>query len=228
MLDSLQDLLQLTTDSQVGGFKFALNLLLAAMLSYLLQKMYIRYGSSISNRSAFSENFLLITITTMLVITIVKSSLALSLGLIGALSIVRFRAAIKEPEELAFLFLAIAIGLGFGADQKTVTTLSVIFITLALALKRYVRKGTGEASQLEPNLFLNISSNKTNAINVNFVALILKDLCVRYVLKRADMNDNAIDMMFLIEIDKPAVIEQVYEELKAIDGAISVNFVETI
>ena len=44
--------------------------------------------------------------TTMVVITIVKSSLALSLGLVGALSIVRFRAAIKEPEELAFYFFS--------------------------------------------------------------------------------------------------------------------------
>ena len=51
------------------------------------------------------------------VILIVKSSLALSLGLVGALSIVRFRTPIKEPEELIYLFLAIAIGLGFGAGQ---------------------------------------------------------------------------------------------------------------
>ena len=49
--------------------------------------------------------------TTMLIISIVKSSLALSLGLVGALSIIRFRAAIKEPEELAYLFLAIGISI---------------------------------------------------------------------------------------------------------------------
>ena len=153
MFENLQQLFQLQTDSQVDGLNFLFNLFLAAILSYILQKVYIRLGSSISNRSAFSENFVLLAITTMLVITIVKSSLALSLGLIGALSIVRFRAAIKEPEELAFLFLAIAIGLGFGADQKIVTTLSVLFITLVLVIRRYVRKGPGEASQLEPNLF---------------------------------------------------------------------------
>jgi hypothetical protein len=63
---------------------------------------------------------MMITMTTMLIITIVKASLALSLGLVGALSIVRFRAAIKEPEELAYLFLAIAIGLDFGAGQRVI------------------------------------------------------------------------------------------------------------
>ena len=54
----------------------------------------------------FGYNFLLITVTTMFIITIVKSSLALSLGLVGALPVVRFRSAIKEPEELAYLFLS--------------------------------------------------------------------------------------------------------------------------
>ena len=53
----------------------------------------------------------------MVVITIVKSSLALSLGLVGALSIVRFRTPIKETEELIMLFINLAIGLGLGASK---------------------------------------------------------------------------------------------------------------
>jgi len=228
MLENLQQLFKSQINSQIDWFNFIVNLLLATALSYLLQKVYIRFGSSISNRSAFSENFVFIAITTMLVITIVKSSLALSLGLIGALSIVRFRAAIKEPEELTFLFLAIAIGLGFGADQKVVTTISVIFITAILALRRYVRKGPGEASQLEPNLFLNISSKEISKINVDTVGYLLKGICAKSKLKRADMSEKSIDMMFLIEVDDPTVIEEIYQELKNRDDSIAVNFVETI
>ncbi len=93
----------------VGGF--IINLLLAALLSVLLSGAYVKYGRSLSNRRVLARNLIMITMTTMLIITVVKSSLALSLGLVGALSIVRFRTAIKEPEELAYLFLAIAIGL---------------------------------------------------------------------------------------------------------------------
>ena len=96
---------------QIPIYDFIINLILGAILSYLLNRLYVRYGRSLSNRNSFGENFMLITMTTMLIISIVKSSLALSLGLVGALSIVRFRAAIKEPEELAYLFLAIGIGL---------------------------------------------------------------------------------------------------------------------
>lgn len=120
----------LTTQSiQVSVWGFVLNLALAALLAFLLSRLYVKYGQSLSNRQVFSRNFLMLTMTTMLIITIVKSSLALSLGLVGALSIVRFRAAIKEPEELAYLFLAIAIGLGFGADQRVITVVAFVIIS---------------------------------------------------------------------------------------------------
>jgi|TARA_B100000768_G_scaffold157489_1_gene155567 hypothetical protein len=74
----------------------------------------------------FSKNFVILGTTTCIIIVIVKNSLALSLGLVGALSIVRFRAAIKEPEELVYLFLVIAVGLGCGAGQIKVITVGIL------------------------------------------------------------------------------------------------------
>src|SRR5210317_1354189 len=100
---------------------FVLSLLCAAILSFFVQLFYIKYSSTLSNKKEFSKNFVILAVTTCIVIMIVKSSLALSLGLVGALSIVRFRAAIKEPEELVYLFLIIAIGLGCGAGQVKIT-----------------------------------------------------------------------------------------------------------
>ena len=114
-----------TSSAQFSIWNYSLNILLTALLAYLLGLLYNRYGNSLSNRKSFGKNFVLLAVTTMIVITIVKSSLALSLGLVGALSIVRFRAAIKEPEELSYLFLNIAIGLGFGADQKLATIVRI-------------------------------------------------------------------------------------------------------
>ena len=86
---------------------FIISLLSATILCFLVQLFYIKYSSSLSNRKEFAKNFVILGVTTSIVIMIVKSSLALSLGLVGALSIVRFRAAIKEPEELVYLFLII-------------------------------------------------------------------------------------------------------------------------
>ena len=111
---------------------FVISLLCAAILSFLVQLFYIRYSSSLSNRKEFSKNFVILGVTTTIVIMIVKSSLALSLGLVGALSIVRFRAAIKEPEELVYLFLIIAIGLGCGANQLLIITTGIFFSLLII------------------------------------------------------------------------------------------------
>ena len=113
---------------------FILSLLCAAILSFLVQLFYIRYSSTLSNRKEFAKTFVILGVTTCIVIMIVKSSLALSLGLVGALSIVRFRAAIKEPEELVYLFLIIAIGLGCGANQLIIITTGIFFSLVIIML----------------------------------------------------------------------------------------------
>ena len=110
---------------QVNLFTFIQSIIVAALLSFLIQLVYVKFSNSLSNKDDFSKNFIVLGLATTLVITIVKSSLALSLGLVGALSIVRFRAAIKDPEELVYLFLVIASGLGCGAGQIKITSIGI-------------------------------------------------------------------------------------------------------
>src|SRR4030065_1321279 len=124
---ALKDFLS-TQNLPVSIFDFSVDLILSAILAFILSRVYIYYGTSLSNRKLFANNFILICMTTMLIISIVKASLALSLGLVGALSIVRFRAAIKEPEELSYLFLTIGIGRGVGGDQRMITITSFLII----------------------------------------------------------------------------------------------------
>ena len=125
---------------QVNLITFLEGLLLAAFLSLLIQITYIKFSNSLSNKYDFSKNFIILGLTTTLVITIVKSSLALSLGLVGALSIVRFRAAIKEPEELVYLFLIIATGLGCGAGQLRITLIGILVAIIIIIIYGYFWK----------------------------------------------------------------------------------------
>ena len=125
---------------QIDLQSFIVSLFCAAILSFLIQLFYIRFSTSLSNRKEFSKNFVILGVTTSIVIMIVKSSLALSLGLVGALSIVRFRAAIKEPEELVYLFLIIAVGLGCGANQLLITITGISFSLIIIILySRYLK-----------------------------------------------------------------------------------------
>ncbi len=122
----------LNQNIQIDIQGFVISLFCAALLSFFVQLFYIKYSSSLSNKKEFSKNFVVLGVTTTIVIMIVKSSLALSLGLVGALSIVRFRAAIKEPEELVYLFLIIAIGLGCGANQLLIITTGIFFALIVI------------------------------------------------------------------------------------------------
>ena len=125
---------------QVDLQNFIASLICVTILGLLIQLFYIRFSSTLSNRTQFSKSFVILGITTCIVIMIVKSSLALSLGLVGALSIVRFRAAIKEPEELVYLFLIIAAGLGCGAGQLKITIVGILFSLLIIFIYSFVLK----------------------------------------------------------------------------------------
>jgi len=163
---------------------FIVNLLATLILCFVLRHLYIKFSSSLSNKDEFSKNFVILGITTCIVITIVKSSLALSLGLVGALSIVRFRAAIKEPEELVYLFLTITIGLGNGAGQLKVTLVGLIiaFFIIIFFSKIKIKKSLTniESTQISitinnemTNLKINnlINQIKKHAISIDLVSL---------------------------------------------------------
>jgi uncharacterized membrane protein YhiD involved in acid resistance len=159
--------------------------------------------------------------TTMLVITIVKSSLALSLGLVGALSIVRFRAAIKEPEELANLFLAIGIGLGLGADQAVITLVAFAVIVAVLILRNY--KAKVEENQ---NLHLTIACHNPRKISLSQIIDILKNHCSMVDLKRFDEIGEQLEATFLVEFDDLEQLNKSKDELQRIDERIGITFLD--
>ena len=120
---------------EIGYIDLFFNLIIASVLGWILEYFFINYSQTINNKKVFSKNFILIATTTAFIISIVKSSLALSLGLVGALSIIRFRTAIKEPEELSYLFICIGIGLGLGAGYRIVTIIAVVLIFVIIFIR---------------------------------------------------------------------------------------------
>ena len=120
--------LLLNTSVEINLFSFVISLILSLVLALIVKYTYIKTSQSLSNRDYFSDIFIPLSMITCLVITVIKFSLALSLGLVGALSIVRFRAAIKEPEELVYLFFVIGIGLANGANQYILATFATFFL----------------------------------------------------------------------------------------------------
>ena len=210
-----------TQSVQVSVWGFVFNLVIAGILSYILSVIYTRYGKSLSNRKMFAANFMLLTMTTMLIISIVKSSLALSLGLVGALSIVRFRAAIKEPEELAFLFLAIALGLGFGADQRIITVVAFTIIVTFIWIKFHLQK-----SGNDQNLYLTVTSRKPQKTELDQVVNALKQHCSDVSLKRFDETEDILEASFMVGYDDYEQLHQSKESLRKLNDSIKITFLD--
>ena len=135
---NLNDLKNFEID--IDFFGLIASIITSTICSYIVKFIYLKFGKSINNKENFSDTFVLLAITTTVVITVVKFSLALSLGLVGALSIVRFRAAIKEPEELIYLFLIIGIGLASGSGQYYISFVLTVVSFLVIYFDNRLRK----------------------------------------------------------------------------------------
>jgi len=180
-----------------------LRLVVAAVLGLLLAQAYVRFGQSLTNRVIFARNFIVLTVTTTLIISIVRSSVALSLGLVGALSIVRFRAAIKEPEELAFLFLAISIGLGLGAGAAMVTIVALVLILGFIAIRNLVSRKPGP-----PNLYLTVASPAAANLSPTQLLEALAAAHAGASLKRFDQTPELFEAAFMVDFKTVGGLEQ--------------------
>jgi hypothetical protein len=201
----------------IGTLDILINVLLSAAMSYLIYLVYVRYGSSLSNRKHFGSSFLLITICTCLIIALIKSSIALSLGLVGALSIIRFRTAIKEPQELTYIFFCIAMGLGFGANERLVTLSAGFLVLIILVVSGSMRKNKIED-------VYNISV-ETKILGVDRIVSIIGKYCNRLDMRRFDQKEDAVNVLLFAEFDTYANFEACVKELKKEDSKIGVSFV---
>jgi uncharacterized membrane protein YhiD involved in acid resistance len=211
------------TDAPISAIDFGTGLILTVIAAYAVKLVYTSHGQSLSNRRAFGNLFIPLALTTMVVITIVKSSLALSLGLVGALSIVRFRAAIKEPEELVFLFVSIMIGLGFGANQVIITLLGTAFLLLALVSFRKLSN-----TSLDNNaMFLTISKTNKGSLNSKKITEIVGEYAVDVDLKRMEQTPVSSELAFVTSFIKSSDLTDLQDRLLEEDNALEIRFLDT-
>ena len=208
------------TQESISIFGFIVNFSLTFFLTYILSYIYKIYGSTISDRKAFSKNFIFIGLTTMLIITIVKSSLALSLGLVGALSIIRFRTAIKEPEELSFLFIAISIGIGFGANQTIVTIVGFLLLSISLIILLNKSDNISDKN----NMYLEVTTDKN--LKINKLKDIVMDNCQEVELKRYDRSNNSIEFLYIIKLKTNNHLEILDDMIKELDPKAKISFLD--
>jgi len=211
-------------DDSFSVYTYVLYSIICALLLFVLSIVYTRFGQSISNRSQLSKVLVIVGLTTFIIISIVKSSLALSLGLVGALSIVRFRTAIKEPEELGYFFMAISIGLGMGANQLFPTLIGFVILMLIVILQSGSKLG-GSITQM---LLITIpeKTDQSSALIEN-VSDIIGNSSSQLEVKRVQMNDDSISMNFLINVNTIKKLNEITQELQTLHPNIEITFLDT-
>jgi hypothetical protein len=200
---------------------FVINLILAAICAYILSLVYMYWGSSLSNRRKFASNFMLMSITTTFIILVVRSSVALSLGLVGALSIVRFRTAIKEPEELAYLFFAIGLGIGLGDNQRLITLLALVAGIIIIGLSKLFRR-----TQADVNLHLEVASRIPHKIEPEQIMSALQAHTSKLKLLRFDENPESVEASFLVEFGRLSNMNNARAALKTLSDQVEITFLD--
>ena len=201
-----------------------INLAIGVGLALVLRWHFRTFGSTLSNRDEFAQVFPFILLTTVLVITVVKSSLALSLGLVGALSIVRFRTPVKEPEELAYLFLAIAMGLGLGAGQTAITVVAGLAILGVMALFGVIRR-----DQRSKNLFLALDWKQEEPGSEDLVhqlTSIINRHAASTDLRRFDVRDGSVEATLFLDLGSSEKLTELTADLQRSFPQIGLSFID--
>lgn len=217
------NLVDLFGDGSISISDLLINLVLGAVLSIGLALYYIRFGRTYSDRTSHARILPFLAVTTLLVITVVKSSLALSLGLVGALSIVRFRTPIKEPEELAYLFLAIAIGLGLGANQRAATLIAVpVILTLLVIPNMWAKRSAKQ------NTFMLLELPDVDEAKSTFDRIIasLESHAISADLRRMDMRGSRFEATLFVAARSAGDIASMIDLVRAEYPDVGITFVE--
>ncbi len=208
--------------SEFDPVSFAIALGVGIPLSIVLSWHHRRFAAVVSNRQEVRQAIPFILLTTILIISIVKSSLALSLGLVGALSIVRFRTPLKEPEELAYIFLALAIGLALGANQIVATLIAVPVILGFLSLAKTWRSETGGKQ-----LFLSVDLTGGTAPGcLGKLHQVIGGHARTCDLRRYDVRAQGVEATYLVDLPSSDALGKLTDALQAAFPGIGVTFLD--
>ncbi len=179
-------------------------MVIGGVLSLFVRFLFRKYSSTASSTDSISRVFPLLTIITTAVAAVLRDSLTMSLGLVGALSIIRFRAALKEPEELVYLFLCITIGLGLGGGKPVLACALVGVVTLfVIGMARF---GNVASDQ---NLLLTVTG-KTDGDVLDTI----EQVAGSYVLQRYDVEGGHGQVRVLLPTTRNARSQEIMVQLR--------------
>ena len=211
----------LANQSSTNVMTIVLNNIVAMAASFFIMFVYkITYSGTAYSRK-FNVTLGTITITTTMIMAIISNNIALSLGMVGALSIIRFRTAVKDVRDAAFIFWAIAVGIGCGVSQYALVGVGSVFLFLFMLFTK--QSVTSGQQLLIIQAKLDVQNQVENTVATHFnekahltIKNVTKDSC-EFVYKVKENTLKKANEKQMIDIS---------QRLMKIDGVIRVNLVE--
>jgi len=204
---------------------FVIGFLLSLITGIMLKNIYYKYSLGVTNKKLFSSYFPLFSIAIFVIVITIKSSIVLSLGLVGALSIIRFRTAIKEAEQIIYLLIMTGISIALAASEY-VYTFFLIGTTYLYSFYTY-KKGMKDFIYQNEILLLKFKSLGEKQLSELFEffektesEVVLQSLSSEkeestVILKCTEINkDFLIKLNSLSESDKNLIAYQIYNSIE--------------
>ena len=182
-------------------------MLLSFAIGLFIFFVYKKTFAGVMYSASFGVSIMAMTLITTFIILAVTSNIILSLGMVGALSIVRFRTAVKEPLDIAFLFWAISVGIVIGAGLIPLGVIGSIFIGIVLLV--FVNKKSTDTPYI---IILNLKDDKAE----DDCIIKIKSMTKKSLVKAKTVSKNGIELT--VEVRLLEMSAKLLNELLTIDG----------
>ena len=192
----------------------SVSLLSALFIGLFIFFIYKKTYAGVMYSKPFNTSLVLLSVLTTFVILAVTSNVVLSLGMVGALSIVRFRTAIKEPLDLVFLFWSISVGIILGAGLYSLAFLGSAFITVILLVL------TGKVDSSAPYILMLQLENENAELQATEI---IKNRFGKVIVKSKSITDGQPELIYEVKVKNNET--SFMNELSAIEGIQSATLV---
>ena len=204
--------------SQTIGFSSILTVVVSMLFAlgtgYVITMVYRRNYRGVMYSGNFALSLLMMTVITTPVVLCIRNSIALSMGMVGALSIVRFRTAVKDPLDTAYMFWALTTGILLGAGQFLLTVLALVMIAGILTLLvNFQTRGL--------NSYLLVVRAGEEAERT--VSQIVGTIRVQK-LKSKTVSSAGVEMTYEVRVDKPDALLNRLQSVAGVQDATLVSY----
>ena len=192
-------------------------LLVAFLVSLIIFITYKHTYTGVLYNPRFNVSLIMITMITTIVMVVIGSNISVSLGMVGALSIIRFRTAVKDPRDTAFIFWCVVSGLACGTQNYTIVIVGSVFICLILFLfKKFTTKN---------NKYVLIIKGKS--FDLKEVEKTLDKKLKDYICKGKYISVNGMETIYDVKIKDSKISDDIIVSLSKVSGVNTINIVSS-